>query len=143
MRTIAVAQLPSHLELSQLLKYCMGDLVALRLTYGALHCGMDYERSLFGMTLGDVASLAAQLPLAETLSTLDLTNSVIDDEKMRALQKGLAENNSVTALVLANNRLADRRARADTEADAARIRWGLGRDLGGAADTNARTRGSL
>lgn len=82
-RTVAVAQLPSHLELSHLLRYCLSDLTALRLTYGAAHCGMDYERSLFGMTLGDVQGLAQQLPLVETLHTLDLTNSVLDDEKAR------------------------------------------------------------
>lgn len=82
-RSIAVSQLPSHLELSQLLKYCLSDLTHLRLSYGALHCGMDYERSLFGMTLQDVQGLAAQLPLVETLCALDLTNSVLDDEKAR------------------------------------------------------------
>ena len=48
MRTIAVSQLPAHLEMKHLLRICISDLVSLRLTYGALHCGMDYDRSLFG-----------------------------------------------------------------------------------------------
>lgn len=111
-RTISVAQLPSHIDLRELFRHCISDLVALRLSYGALHCGMDYERSLFGMTLADVRSLSGQLPHAETLTTLDLCNSVIDDEKVRALVKGLDENSSVTSLNLSHNRLADRAARA-------------------------------
>lgn len=86
-----MSQLPSHVALPQLLSHSLSDLTALRLTYGAPHCGMDFDRGLFGMTLGDAEALARVLPLAETLHTLDLTGSALDDEKAREEKRSLAK----------------------------------------------------
>jgi hypothetical protein len=44
---------------------------------------MDYDRSLFGMKLSDCRALAKALEHTETLTYLDLSNSALEDDKVR------------------------------------------------------------
>lgn len=44
---------------------------------------MDYDASLFGMTLGDCRCLALALGRTETLVSLQLTGNSLDDEQVR------------------------------------------------------------
>ena len=57
--------------------------VAFALMYGMQNVGMDYDRSLFGMKLSDCRSLAKSLERTETLTYLNLSNNLLDDDKVR------------------------------------------------------------
>ena len=46
---------------------------------------MDYERTLFGMKLLDVTSLAKALRVTETLTILSLPCNLLDDNTVRIL----------------------------------------------------------
>lgn len=48
--------------------------------------------------------LARALARTETLIVLDLTNNCLDDDKMRMLASGLADNISITHLNLSHNK---------------------------------------
>ena len=50
---------------------------------------MDYERTLFGMKLLDVTSLAKALRVTETLTILSLPCNLLDDNTVRILASGL------------------------------------------------------
>jgi hypothetical protein len=52
--------------------------------------------------------LARGLALTETLVVLELANNGLDDDKLRMLASGLADNISVTHLNLSHNRISDR-----------------------------------
>eukprot|EP00798_Chlamydomonas_sp_ICE-L_P006722 gene6722-3393_t len=80
--------------------------------YNLKNVGMEYDRSLFGMKLGDCRSLAKSLETNETLTYLDLSNNGLDDDKVRMLASGLIENLSITHLNLSHNKIADRGMRA-------------------------------
>lgn len=111
-RGLHISQLPSHLDLQVLLGTTTGCLTSLSLTYGMLNVGMDYDRSLFGMKLSDCRTLAKALERTETLTYLNLSNNLLDDEKVRMVASGLVDNLSVTHLDLSHNRVADRGVRA-------------------------------
>jgi hypothetical protein len=89
-RGLHISQLPSHLDLQVLLGTTTGCLTSLSLTYGMLNVGMDYDRSLFGMKLSDCRTLAKALERTETLTYLNLSNNLLDDEKVRARSVPLA-----------------------------------------------------
>jgi len=55
--SLSIEELPSHLDLRILFK-TIPTLARLSITYGAKHLGADYDRTLFGMTMEDAASLA-------------------------------------------------------------------------------------
>ena len=57
-------------------------LTSLKLQYGMMNVGMDYDRSLFGMKLSDCRSLAKALERTETLTYLNLSGNLLDDEKV-------------------------------------------------------------
>jgi hypothetical protein len=73
--------------------------------------GMDYDRSLFGMKLSDCRSLARCMEYCETLVSMDLSNNLIDDDKLRMLASGLVNNLSIVDINLSNNKVADRGVR--------------------------------
>ena len=54
------AQFLSHLDMEMLFQN-VPTLCHLDMTYGVKEIGMDYERSLFGMKMNDVTSLAKAL----------------------------------------------------------------------------------
>lgn len=87
-RGLHISQLPSHLDLQALLGTTTGCLTSLTLTYGMMNVGMDYDRSLFGMKLSDCRTLAKALERTETLTYLNLSNNLLDDEKVRIFVVG-------------------------------------------------------
>eukprot|EP00741_Cyanophora_paradoxa_P001340 tig00000480_g1296.t1 len=109
-RGLTLKQLPSHMDLAVLFDHL--DLTSLTLTYDMRDVGMNYERSLFGMKMADCSSLAKCLPNLQSLTYLDLSRNLIDDEKLRMIVQGLSENVSVTHLNLSHNKIADRGVRA-------------------------------
>mmetsp|Transcript_15365 Transcript_15365/g.50464 ORF Transcript_15365/g.50464 Transcript_15365/m.50464 type:complete len:420 (-) Transcript_15365:39-1298(-) len=111
-RNLTVSQLPSHLDLQILFDTTASCLTSLTLTYGMKSVGMDYDRSLFGMKLSDCRSLAKALERTETLTYLNLSSNLLDDDKMRMVASGMVDNLSVTALDLSHNKIADRGVRA-------------------------------
>ena len=119
--TIELKQFPSHLNLFELFG-SFPNLNTLRLTYGAKAVGMEYDPSMFGMKLYDVASLSQLLQTTHNLTTIHLTESCLDDESVQVLTSGLSKNETVTSLGmkiilsfwytdLSHNRISDAGAR--------------------------------
>lgn len=111
-RSINISQLPSHLDLQLLFDATASCLTTLSLTYGMMNVGMDYDRSLFGIKLSDCRALAKALERTETLTYLNLSGNLLDDEKVRMVASGMVDNLSVTHLDLSHNKVADRGVRA-------------------------------
>eukprot|EP00899_Mesostigma_viride_P007170 jgi/Mesvir1/16454/Mv12094-RA.1 len=111
-RNLSIKQLPSHMDLSLLFDSTASCLSSLTLHYGMAQVGMDYDRSLFGMKLSDCRYLAKALERTETLTKLDLSGNLLDDDKTRMVASGLLDNSSVTDLDLSHNKVADRGVRA-------------------------------
>ncbi|KAG8459430.1 hypothetical protein KFE25_013066 [Diacronema lutheri] len=109
--SLRVRQLLSHLDLATFFQ-AVPTLSNLDLTYGALHVGMSYVRTLFGMKPQDVTSLAKALRVTETLTVMSLRANQLDDSAVRTLAAGLMTNSTVTVLDLSHNRLADRGVKA-------------------------------
>ena len=104
-----VKQLPSHMDLQVLLSpSLLSNLFFLKLTYGRHNVGMDYEHSLFGMKLSDCVSLARALEWTETLTYLNLSSNLLDDDRVKMIASGIAENKSISHLDLSHNKIADR-----------------------------------
>lgn len=108
--TITFKQLPSHLELYDLLSL-LPNLNKLDIIYGIKKIGMNYERMLFGMKISDATSLAKIFDHTETLTTVILTGNLIDDDLLRMLMTGLIKNNTITYLDLSHNRITNHGAR--------------------------------
>eukprot|EP00199_Chlamydomonas_sp_CCMP681_P001676 CAMPEP_0119112800 /NCGR_PEP_ID=MMETSP1180-20130426/41743_1 /TAXON_ID=3052 ORGANISM="Chlamydomonas cf sp, Strain CCMP681" /NCGR_SAMPLE_ID=MMETSP1180 /ASSEMBLY_ACC=CAM_ASM_000741 /LENGTH=347 /DNA_ID=CAMNT_0007100509 /DNA_START=54 /DNA_END=1097 /DNA_ORIENTATION=+ len=111
-QTLILNQLPSHMDLSIIFECMVNSPSSLTVHYNLHNVGMEYDRSLFGMKLADCRNLAKVLETNETLTYLDLSNNMLDDDKVRMLASGLVENLSITHLNLAHNKVADRGVRA-------------------------------
>jgi len=109
--SLHVKQFLSHLDLEMLFQN-VPTLCHLDMTYGVKSIGMDYERTLFGMKLLDVTSLAKALRVTETLTILSLPCNLLDDNTVRILASGLQGNMTITALDLSHNKIADRGVKA-------------------------------
>ncbi|CAD7700412.1 unnamed protein product [Ostreobium quekettii] len=109
---LCVRRLPSHLDLQIIFDAMVNSPAGLSLCYGMKGVGMEYERTLFGMKLSDCRSLARALERTETLTYLDLSSNLLDDDKTRMLASGLVDNISITHLDLSHNKVADRGVRA-------------------------------
>ncbi|GBG89086.1 hypothetical protein CBR_g48796 [Chara braunii] len=112
---LTINQLPSHLDLSVVIDICSLQLSSLALTYGLANVGMDFDRSLFGMKVSDCRSLASALTRAECLTHLDLSNNLLDDDKVRVIVAGIYEKRTVTHLDLSHNHVTERGMRALTK----------------------------
>ncbi|KAK9810152.1 hypothetical protein WJX72_005703 [[Myrmecia] bisecta] len=110
--SLHLQQLPSHLDLAIILDAMHSGLTSLSISYGLKNVKMNYERSLFGMKLSDCRSLAKTLEKTEVLTYLDLSNNLLEDDKLRMIASGLLDNHSVTHLDLSHNKIADRGVRA-------------------------------
>eukprot|EP00455_Lapot_gusevi_P050365 TRINITY_DN7286_c0_g1_i3.p1 TRINITY_DN7286_c0_g1~~TRINITY_DN7286_c0_g1_i3.p1 ORF type:complete len:422 (+),score=81.13 TRINITY_DN7286_c0_g1_i3:82-1347(+) len=108
--TLKIRQFLSHLDLNDLFKD-FPNLSTLDLTYGAKNVGMDYDKSLFGMKLTDVMSLANLLTNTTTLTRLILSQNLLNDESIHVLMSGLSKNETLTALDLSHNKIGDLGAR--------------------------------
>ena len=109
--SLRIKQFLSHLDMEMLFQN-VPTLCNLEMTFGVKEIGMEYERSLFGMKMSDVTSLQKALKVTETLTILSLPCNLLDDNTMRILAQGLAENSTITALDLSHNKIADRGVKA-------------------------------
>ena len=109
--SLHLKQFLSHLDLEMVFQN-VPTLCHLDMTYGVKEIGMDYERSLFGMKLNDVASLAKALRVTETLTILSLPCNLLDDSTVRVLATGLQDNVTITSIDLSHNKIADRGVKA-------------------------------
>ena len=104
--TLQLEQLPSHADLSFLLRSC-DRLSAVQARYGAVRLHMDYDPLLLGARLDDTQSLARLLLHAPSLFALSLPCNLLDDRLYPALHPGLAASHSLTHLDLSHNALGD------------------------------------
>ena len=109
--SLHLKQFLSHLDLEMVFQN-VPTLCHLDMTYGVKEIGMDYELSLFGMRLNDVASLAKALRVTETLTILSLPCNLLDDSTVRVLATGLQDNVTITSIDLSHNKIADRGVKA-------------------------------
>eukprot|EP01084_Bolivina_argentea_P280475 479667_1 len=108
--SIKLNQLPSHLDLSQILPL-FNNLSSLDVTYRTLNVGMNYNPDDFGMNLNDALNISKYLQNTKSLSTLRLSECLIDDETVHILMGGLQQNNTITTLDLSYNKISDVGAR--------------------------------
>ena len=108
--TISFKQLPSHIDVSELFA-CFPNLTKLNISYGIKKIGMSYERILFGMKISDATSLAKVFASTETITTVILSNNLIDDDLLRMLMTGLIKNNTITHLDFSHNKITNHGAR--------------------------------
>merc|ERR1719446_106173 len=109
--SLKIKQFLSHIDMEMLFQN-VPTLCHLDMTYGVKAIGMDYERSLFGMKMNDVSSLAKALKVTETLTVLALPCNLLDDNTVRILASGLQNNFTITSLDLSHNKIADRGVKA-------------------------------
>jgi hypothetical protein len=108
--TLTFRQLPSHLDLCDLCSL-LPNLMKLNITYGVNKIGMNYERMLFGMKISDATYCAKLIEITNILTTLILSNNMIDDDLLRVLTTGLIKNNTITYLDLSHNKITNHGAR--------------------------------
>jgi Leucine-rich repeat (LRR) protein len=110
--TLYLSELQSHLDLGDLL-YDFPHLSTLDLRWGAKKVGMDFDRSLFGMSLGDSVGLAKLLGQGSgNITRLSLRENLLGDEQILLLMGGLnpsnlGANQSLTFLDLSHNKIGD------------------------------------
>lgn len=110
--TLQLSELLSHLDLSDLL-FDFPHLSHLDLKFGARDLGMDYDKSLFGMTLSDSVSLSKLLCHSSSINRLNLSENLLGDEGVLLLMAGLhpSANRTLTSLDLSHNKIGDIGAR--------------------------------
>eukprot|EP00002_Diphylleia_rotans_P016133 TRINITY_DN3134_c0_g1_i2.p1 TRINITY_DN3134_c0_g1~~TRINITY_DN3134_c0_g1_i2.p1 ORF type:complete len:348 (+),score=71.92 TRINITY_DN3134_c0_g1_i2:272-1315(+) len=112
---LVLKQMLCHLDLKKIFEN-LPHLLTLGLTYCKRNVGMEFEWSMFGMSLEDSASLAQCLrhsvSMGGNLSTLILSHNMIDDDKLRVIATGLLDNPTLTQIDLSHNKIGDRGARA-------------------------------
>ena len=108
--TLTFRQLPSHMELVELFGM-LPNLSKINFKYGVNKIGMNYERMLFGMKISDATSLARIFDKTETITTVILSECLIDDDLLRMLMTGLIKNNTITAIDLSHNKISNHGAR--------------------------------
>lgn len=72
---------------------------------------MNYDKAEFGMHVSDANALGVLLTNTKSLSNLSLRESLLNDELMGVLAKGLVNNQTLTSLDLSHNQLGDEAAR--------------------------------
>eukprot|EP01084_Bolivina_argentea_P046539 85713_1 len=108
--SIKLNQLPSHLDLSQILPL-FHNLSSVDVTYKTLNVGMNYNEQDFGMNLNDALNISKYLQTTKSLAILVLSECLIDDETIHILMGGLEKNKTMTTLDLSNNNISDVGAR--------------------------------
>ena len=110
MFSLNLTELRSHLDFSIVFHH-LPALTQLKLTFGAKHVGMEYERSLFGMKMLDAEIFSECIRATTSLVHLALPCNMIDDDLIRILVNGLMLNKTITELDLSHNRISDAGAR--------------------------------
>lgn len=104
---LEICELPSHLSASIIFSILGRELSALKLEYGWRNARMLYDPAKFGMKISDCLAFSASLAIASTLTDLDLSCNLLDDEKIKILLKGMIMNPILVQLNLSHNRIAD------------------------------------
>ena len=99
-----------HFKVSQLFSY-LPNLAFLKLTYGAKHVGMQYERPMFGMKMSDAIDFSQSLRTTTSLTHLALPGNLIDDELTKYLVSELMLNKTISQLDLSHNKIGNQGAR--------------------------------
>ena len=98
---------PPHVMPPQDLFDALPKLADLKVTYGALDSGMQFEFRMYGMRQQDCRQFANVLRRKSTLTALSLPENQIDSDKLKALITGLVKNYSITVLDLSHNKIED------------------------------------
>lgn len=99
-------QLPSHLPLHPILGSAT-NLTRVEICYGAMDVGMHYDRALFGMKISDATSLSKLFETSHSLTSVKLSQNIIDDDLLRLLMVGLQRSSSISCLDFSNNKITD------------------------------------
>eukprot|EP00668_Euglena_longa_P040408 GGOE01053212.1.p1 GENE.GGOE01053212.1~~GGOE01053212.1.p1 ORF type:complete len:416 (+),score=151.50 GGOE01053212.1:101-1348(+) len=106
-----IPRLRCHLDMDDLVA-SLPKMRSLRVTYGVLNCGMQFDAKMFGIRPADCLQFASILRHSKVLTTLSLPESQVDSDKLKALITGLVKNFTVTRLDLSHNKIPDTGARA-------------------------------
>lgn len=93
-----------HFKISDLFDF-LPNLAFLKLTYGAKHVGMNYERPMFGMKMSDAQNFSKCLRTTSSLTHLALPGNLIDDDLTKILVQNLMLNKTISQLDLAHNKI--------------------------------------
>lgn len=107
-QAVEVRQLLSHLS-PVLITDALPKMSVLKVTYGVQRpLRMDYNRMLFGMQMPDATAWAQVMKQTESLTMLDLSANLIDDDMTRFMSLGLKDNHTITHLDLSHNKIGNR-----------------------------------
>jgi hypothetical protein len=95
--SLQITQVITHLDLQKVLT-TLTRLSSLRICFTVRRVGLDFDWSLFGIRFDDAARLSAGLRTTPSLSSLELSRCMLDDDCTRKLSEGLAMNSTVTHL---------------------------------------------
>ncbi|OUM68144.1 hypothetical protein PIROE2DRAFT_58315 [Piromyces sp. E2] len=98
--------LPDHTNVKLILNK-LKNVEELSLYYGVKNCGLSFEWKYYGMTINDCINLHDALRNNNTLQSLTITSSQIDDNRMRLLCKVLLDNKVLNHLDLSHNSISD------------------------------------
>ncbi|XP_067939661.1 dynein regulatory complex subunit 5-like [Watersipora subatra] len=100
-----------HFDFNDIFK----DLTELRefkVVYGVRDCGMNFEWNLFQFTARDCQQLSKCIASTKHLTSLSITRSKVDDDKIRVMISHILDHPGLTELDVSNNLIGDRGARA-------------------------------
>ncbi|KAI9203710.1 uncharacterized protein BJ171DRAFT_623263 [Polychytrium aggregatum] len=102
---------PDHLDLQTMVS-SLPQLRDLSIYYGIRDCNIDFNWSFFGMTLNDCVLLTNVLKANNTLTSLRIQSSSVDDDRCRLISNALLTNKALKTLDLSHNKIGDSGARA-------------------------------
>ncbi|ORX55850.1 hypothetical protein BCR36DRAFT_172959 [Piromyces finnis] len=98
--------LPDHTNVKDILSK-LKNVEELSLYYGVKNCGLSFEWKYYGMTINDCINLHDALKNNNTLQSLTINSSQIDDNRMRLLCKVLLSNRVLNNLDLSHNSISE------------------------------------
>ncbi|ORX67365.1 RNI-like protein [Anaeromyces robustus] len=98
--------LPDHTNIKLILSK-LKNVEELSLYYGVKNCGLNFEWKYYGMTINDCINLHDALKNNNTLQSLTITSSQIDDNRMKLLCEVLLDNRVLNHLDLSHNSISD------------------------------------
>mmetsp|Transcript_12088 Transcript_12088/g.36431 ORF Transcript_12088/g.36431 Transcript_12088/m.36431 type:complete len:320 (+) Transcript_12088:440-1399(+) len=107
---LKAGQLLNHADIHPICRM-LPNLVALKLTYGVQKAGPHFDPVLFGIKISDAHCIARSLLCSESLTSLTLQSSLIDDDVIRLLIPGLLNNSHVTFIDMSHNKITNHGAR--------------------------------